>query len=745
MKKIVKTCLIVVFLIILFFVLLVSGYFLSVYVKAQTIPLNTQALTDASLSIEVYDSADNIISESNNFNMPYVSIEDIPNHTKQAFISIEDKKFYTHKGLNLKRMLKALYTNLTSMSFKEGASTISQQLIKNTQLSNQKTLERKIKEIALTKKLEKSFNKDEILEFYLNIIYFGNNCYGLESASNYYFSKSTKELTLAESALLAGLIKSPNRYSPITHKEDATKRRNLVLREMQKDGVITEEECLKQTQTPIELEIKSNIENKQNSYTESCIDEALKILKIPAKQIALSGYKIHSYQNPEHQKLLSNSLEKTDLKDNDYAGIVIDNKSYGITAYNGKSVYKVLDAKRQVGSCIKPVLVYCPALNENIITPETEVLDEKITIGEYSPSNVNGKYNGFTTVTDAVKNSINTVAIKVLSYIGIESGKSYASKLGFTFDEKDDSYALALGGMTYGENIKTLANSYVSFANGGKYSQARFISYITDKNGRVIYKHTPNGRQVFRDDAAYLMTDILKQTAKTGTARKLSTIEQTEVASKTGTVGKKNSSLNTDAYNIAYTPDITIGVWCGNLNNAPISINGGNEPTEVARKFLAEFKPTNTTFKKPSSVTEAKIDLIEKEKNHKLVLANSNTPERYTKSALFSRFNLPNEISTNFVELPNLDATCKQENSSCILTLNTQKQIEYDIFLNGEYYKTIKESEGKTKVSMPLREKENEVKIVYKFSVKNSPEKTEIFKLFSTKKIQQKNSKEWYI
>ncbi len=718
------------------------------YLKFSNLELNVDALTSKGLAVEIFDNNGEKIDEENNFNGEYVQLQDLSPDTINAFLSIEDKDFYKHNGLNKKRILKAIYNNLKSFSLKEGASTISQQLIKNTHLSNEKTFERKIKEMVLTRKLEKNFSKDEILEFYLNIIYFGNNCYGLESGANFYFDKSAKDLTLGESALLAGLIKSPNKYSPISNENNALKRRNLVLSEMEKDGKISKSEYLKNQNEEIELHIHKKESNKLNSFSQASLDEASKILHLPAKQIAIGKYKIYTYQDKEKQKTLFDALSQVDFQGNDYAGIVIDNLCHGVNAYYGNSAYKILDAKRQVGSTIKPILVYAPALNENVINPETEILDEEIKIGDYTPKNVGGKYSGYVSVKDAVKDSINTVAIKVLSYIGIDTGKMYAEKMGFTFDEKDNSYALALGGMTYGENLKTLTNTYTTFANMGKYDDAVFVSHILDKNGKVVYEHKVKNQNVIREDTAFLMNEILTLTAKSGTAKKLSQIENVEVASKTGTVGKKGGG-NTDAYNISYTPEYSIGVWCGNLNNEKMSINGGNEPTSAVKNYILKTNHKKKSFPKTSLVTTAKIDLIEKENNHKIVLSSPYTPERYTKTVTFSRFNMPTEISQNFVKLKDIDAEIKRENATTTLFLNPEKQVEYDIFLNNEFYRKIKEKDREIKINLPLKKEINEIKIVASFlNFDNSPEKEKVF-FVENKNSQKEREKikkdKWYI
>lgn len=741
MKKILKITFISITIILAIAFFSIGTWLLVSYLKFSSIPLNVEALTYPSMTIEVYDNQNRLIEEQNNVNLPYVQLEKLPNYTKDAFISIEDKEFYNHKGLNYKRILKAVYNNLRSMSLKEGASTISQQLIKNTHLSNEKTFERKLKEVALTKKLEASFSKDEILESYLNIIYFGNNCYGIESAANYYFNKPAKDLNLEESCTLAGMIKSPYKYSPISSPQNCQERRNIVLKEMENDGKINVNEYLSAIDKPITLTLNEENANKLNSYSQASIDEASKILNIPAKQLALGGYKIHTYQDPDSQMRLKESLTQTDMSGCDNAMIVIDNKKHGVKAFYGQSAFKILDTKRQVGSCIKPILVYGPALNENVITPETEILDEEICIGDWRPSNVNKTFQGYVSVTDAVKKSINIPAIKVLSYIGIETGKQYAEKMGLSFDEKDDSYVLALGGLTYGEDLLTLTNAYTTFANKGRFADAKFVSYITDSSNKLVYVNKPVENQVLREDSAYLMTKMLQESARSGTAKKLSGITNVDVASKTGTVGK--NSGNTDAYNISYTPNETIGVWCGNLDNTTMKISGGNQPTEVARKYLSTSLESET-FEIPSSVMEAKVDLLEKEKNHRLVLANPLTPERFVKTCLFSRFNLPEEISQNFTEKPSINADCKVSGNQILLNLNTQRHVVYEIYKDNILHQTISEKQEKLSLHLNFSEENCTIKIVAKYY--NCDEKSlqneQNFHLTKSEKV---TKQKWYI
>ncbi len=743
MKKFVKISLITLASVLGFFILSISLYLGISFAKYTALPLNGELMTNASLNIDVLDINNNLIKEENTFNGKYVKLSSLPDYVPASFISIEDKKFYNHKGVNYGRIIKACLNNIKSLSYKEGASTISQQLIKNTHLSGEKTISRKIKEVALTRKLEKNFTKDEILEFYLNIIYFGNNTYGIEEASNYYFSKESCNLSLSESALLAGMIKSPNKYSPINHKEKAIQRRNLVLCEMAKDGKISYSEEIKSKSEPILLNINDSKENKLNSYSEQAIDEAIKILKMPAKQIAIGGYKIYTYQNPSTQQSLRSSFEEVDFKNSDYGGIVIDNDSCGISAYLGRSPYKILDNKRQIGSLAKPILVYAPAIEENIISPSTMILDEPLTIADFSPKNASGKYSGYISAKEALSKSINIPSVKILSYIGIEKAKNYGRKMKISFDEEDNSYSLALGGMTYGATLKEITNSFTTFANQGKFAEAKFIHFITDKKGKVIYKNTPSFSQVFRDDTAYLITDILKESAISGTAKKLSSLSK-PIASKTGTVGIKGQKENTDAWNVSYSNNCTIGIWTGNLDNKPISFSGGNEPTQVVKNFFTD--KIFDDFSMPNSVIAREIDTIELNQNHKLLLANSSTPERYRKNALFSRFNEPEEISTNFIIPPVADAYIETNGQKKLLVIKAKDYLSYALLLedSNEIVKEISNSNDSAVIELE-NGKNYLLKTTY---INNSLSSTKKFSLQPVEKTfatQKREKKKWYI
>ena len=741
MKKFIKVTLIIFFILLLATLVGLGFYISSIYINARAMKLNEDILSSPYISVQVYDKENKPLKEDNEINRNFAKIDELSADTKNAFISIEDKSFYSHHGVNYKRIAKAMLNNIKSRSLKEGASTITQQLVKNTQLTSEKTFERKIKEVALAQKIEAKYSKDEILQNYLNIIYFGNNCYGIENAANYYFSKHAKELNLEESAMLAGLIKSPAKYSPIRNKENCINRRNLVLSEMYKDEVISTEDYNKAKNSPLNLSINNERKNKLNSYSQASIDEAEMILGLPARQIALKGYKIYTYQNHNKQEALENAINSQNLE-TDSAGIVINNSNHSIEAYIGDSIFKILDAKRQPGSCIKPVLVYAPALNEDIIYPCSQILDEKTSISNYTPKNVGNVYRGYVSAREALSKSINIPAVKVLSYLGIDKGKAYAENMGITFDEKDDSYTLALGGMTYGVNLQQLAGAYSTFANNGYYAAPKFVSFITDKNNRLVYINKPKAQQVLREDCAYLITDMLRTCATSGTAKKLASLNM-DIASKTGTVGKSNSKENLDAWNISYTKEQTCGIWIGNLDNTPINYAGGNQPTEIVKQYFASVKD-NSTFTTPESIVEKNIDGTELSENHRIVLANNYIPERYTQKEIFSIFNLPSDVSNKFTSMPKTDFNSKVENNKAIISFNAKDYVTYNFKANDKVLKSISNKNGEQIVTIDLLTPKQTITIDYFYTLSPEINNTDKINFIKTNKTNISKDK-WFI
>ena len=723
MKKVFKNIFLYSSIVLLSIIVVFSLFVIGTYLFSDKVKFDINKIKYSNVAIQLYDNENRPIKD-NTTGGSFVKLDTLNDDTIQAFISIEDKDFYNHHGLNYKRMAVAMFKNITSFKLKEGASTISQQLIKNTHLTNEKTFTRKINEIVLTKELEKALTKDQILEYYLNIIYFGDNCYGIENASMHYFSKSAKDLNLSESATLAGMIKSPNTYSPIKNIEKSKSRRNLVLNEMLSDEKISFEDYNKARLSDITVDITPINSNALNSYQSTVIDEACEILSMPAKNIAIGEYKIYTYYDLEKQNSLINSFNSYDINSN-YLGISISANGEKVEAYYGLAPVQMLDAKRQPGSAIKPILVYAPALNENIISPLTQINDEYININGYSPKNVNNVYHGYTSVRDCVSKSLNVPAVKVLSYIGLDKAKQYAKRSGIAFDSQDNNLSLALGGMAYGTTLKELTNAYSVFSNNGKFAEAKFINYITDKNGKIIYHNKPSFNNVIRDDTAYLMTDMLRTCAKSGTGRKLSDVDF-EVATKTGTVG---STQNTNAYNISYTTSDIVGIWLGNADNTPIDYVGGGLPTDIVKLYLNNIysnkKPQS--FSMPNSVYVENIDTLSLSNEHIVYKANNYIPQRYITKEIFSRFNPPKEKSTKFISVSPPTLTGRVKNNKAILSFEAEDYLIYEIYsVSDSEPKLLSEISNKSGICEQSFDIDKRCKYFIITKIKNYADNTEI-------------------
>lgn len=721
MKKAVKIGIIITLILFilgsLFFIIFINDI-----MGISSVKFDKEKLIAVNQEIVVYND-DNVELKNTISNKSIVKIGDVPNHVVNAFISIEDKDFFKHNGLNYKRIAKAMFNNLKSFSFKEGASTISQQLIKNTHLTNEKTIKRKVKEMLLTKKLEKEFSKKDILETYLNVIYFGENSYGIERAALTYFGKETKDLTLWEGATLAGIIKSPYTYSPVYNPENCLKRRNLVLSEMLRDKKISQAQYDEAVNMPLEIVDRKQEQGVNNLYVKACIKEAEQILNLSEKDIMLSGIKIYSYLDDEVQKQLydiannennyhTNSYGNT----NDSLLIMIDNETYAVLGYAGKSDYDLTNFVRQPGSTIKPILVYAPALEKGLVSPDTLILDEKINYGGYSPKNVGGKYYGYVSVKESICDSLNVPAVKTLDYVGIENAKQFAKKAGIKFDENDNGLALALGGFTNGVTLKELTNSFLPFVNDGNFSKANFVRKIVDVNGKTLYEHKPKEEKIMGEDTAYLMTNMLKEACKTGTSMKLKNLDF-DVAGKTGTVAITGTNNNTDAYSVAYTTKHTMGVWIGNYSNATKYVlegknNGGTYATNMIKMCFEELyannKPEN--FKQPNSVKEVEIDLKEYENNHVIKLASSNCPDRYKIKTLVSKRFEPKETSELFENLSVENFDVKIENGKVLICFDAEDYLKYEI---------MRVENGKTKSLKKYSNKKGKIEY-YDFNIKEN-------------------------
>ena len=603
------------------------------YILTSSYKLDEQKFVDAKNSI-TYFSKDGEVLDTLSKNVSVEEIKNIPKNTKNAFIAIEDKRLYKHNGIDYKGLLRATVNNLKSMSFKEGGSTITQQLIKNTHLTNEKTIKRKLIEFRLAKKLEKRYSKDKILETYLNTIYFGENTFGISDASKTYFGKEVNNLTLKESAVLAGIVKAPSIYSPFRNYNKCINRANLVLKKMLEEKLISQDEYNLAINENLSL---NGVKSEKNSYITACsniVDSLIDSNKIKGKNI-----KIYTNFSKKHQDLLEESLN---LYNGNYnkSGIIIDNDGNAL-AMVGKE-----NKRHQLGSIIKPLLVYAPAIEEGLIDEITPILDEKTDFGGYTPSNYNEKYYGYISAKDALAKSSNVCAVKVLNYLGIDKLVDYAKKFNIEIEESNKNLSLALGTSSGNVSFFDVVACYNSFANNGIYKEYSLINKITDNNGKTLYLPKENRHKVFSESTAFIISDILEETVNTGTAKNMKL--DFPISAKTGTVGNKNG--NTDAYAISYTKDYAVGIWLENENYMENSITGGTIPSKISKEIWQNLyknsRPTN--FEKPNMVEKISLDKISYDVDHKIVLADEVAPKRFLIDGYFKTSNLPKEKSNRF-------------------------------------------------------------------------------------------------
>ncbi len=573
----------------------------------------------------------------------YVDIEQVPEHTQNAFVAIEDKRFYSHRGVDYLRIIAAAKNNIMARSFAEGASTISQQLIKNTHLKSEKTIFRKVQEIRIARDLERKYSKSEIMEKYLNVLYFGNNIYGIERAAEHYFGKNTEDLSLSESALLAAVINNPTKYDLRKKLQAATKRRNLVLEKMYEQRYITADELIKAKEETVN--ILPGRKSEIGQYANYVIAEAQNDLMTGKDEIINENYCIKTHCNAELSEFLQNLIENY-VKDVDCNVLVQENQTARYIGNCSNVARNLSSERRQPASTIKPILCYAPALELKKVYCITPILDQKTQFGDWSPSNFHDKYFGWVSVKDSLVRSLNMPAIKLLEMNGVENAKRIARKFGLNFTPADDSLAMALGAMNKGLTLPELVDAYATFARGGVYMKGKFISEISDM-GKTIRRNiaSQSGITAISAENAYLITDMLRECAVNGTARRIAS-KHKNVAAKTGTFG--NADGNSDAYCIAYTPQYTVAVWFGARNNElmPNEYSGGGLPSKLAGKII-EYLGDDSTFRIPQGIVSAEIDNVELKENHKVLLAGVNIEQKNRLTALFSRDNMPKVYSKN--------------------------------------------------------------------------------------------------
>lgn len=549
------------------------------------------------------------------FRLP-VKIDDIPEHVQNAFVAIEDRRFYSHTGVDLRSIARAVIRDIIARDKKEGASTITQQLAKNLFLTNDKSWWRKIKEAMIALHLEREYTKDQLLEMYLNVIYFGQGQYGIEAASNRYFHKSVEDLTLEEGALLAGMIKAPNGYSPIDHPEKALERRNVVLKAMEEQGYISKKEKEVATATKLALNLSTRGTNQaHHTIADLAIKEAEELYGITLEELKSKRYRIVTAMDSEIQEIVYDQFQfdgyfpGNNKETVEGAFVMMDSKTGQIVAAQGGRDYvrgnlnRVVE-KRQPGSTLKPLAVFAPALESGDFTPYSMIPDELKEWDGHEVRNYDNQYEGEVSLYDALRRSKNSSSSWLLNEIGIAYAKQYLSDM--FIDIEDKGLSIALGGLEEGVTPLQLAQAYRSFSHHGEAITAHTVLEIYDNKNKLIASAEPKEKQVFSEQVAWDMTEMLQSVVTSGTAQ--AGHYPYELAGKTGTTQHPLvEGQAKDVWFVGYTPEYVTSLWIGyDVSDEEHYITGSSSsPTELTKAILSEVanhRSVAQQFTKPEGV-----------------------------------------------------------------------------------------------------------------------------------------------
>ncbi|NMA01789.1 MAG: PBP1A family penicillin-binding protein, partial [Clostridia bacterium] len=526
----------IILIVVLTFAFIIGGAGLGFVAGAlKNLPnIESGGLDEIAVSSYVFDKNGDLATTLHGVeNRTLVTLDKISPHMKDALLAIEDQRFYKHPGIDPYRIAGAFVSNLKSGRIVAGGSTITQQLVGLAMLDrNEKTYTRKIQEAIIALKVENDYTKDELLEFYLNRVYFGHGAYGVEAASKKFFDKSAADLTIEEAALLAGVIQNPGRHSPINNPENALTRRAIVLNAMVDFNKLSKEEAEELKKTPLNLKEGKLEESKYKyqSFVDHVIEEAIEKLELTNQEtsrIYTEGYRIYTTLDPDIQgemdkiysdptkfpkgkgdKIIQSAMVVIETQNGEIRGLIGGRDQEGKRQFN-----RATQALRQPGSAIKPVAVFAPAVEKGY-SPAT-VLDDypktyKTPGGDWTPKNYNNRYRGLVSMRTGIQHSINTVAVRMLDQIGITEGFRFLENLGITSlvesgSKNDMGLSLALGGLTKGVSVLELTGAYQAFSNQGVYIEPYAITKIEDRNGNVLYEHKVQKRVVMSPETAYLL------------------------------------------------------------------------------------------------------------------------------------------------------------------------------------------------------------------------------------------------
>ncbi|KMY56027.1 penicillin-binding protein [Bacillus sp. FJAT-27231] len=589
-------------MILLASVIILAGLgFIVYFMKSADVETLKKGLSQSTVLYDVDGEKASKLSANRSDSVP---IDKMPKYLQDAVVSIEDHRFYEHNGFDLKGMSRAFVKNMFSGGVVQGGSTITQQLTKNALLSPEQTYKRKVEELFLAIEIEKVYKKKEILEMYLNTIYFGSGAWGVQNASKKYFGKDVEDLKLSEAAMLAGIIKAPSALDPYKNLDKAIARRNVVLSQMEKYGYITSEEAegAKQAQPRLDDESGDPLKGKYPYYTDSVINEAINRFGLTQNDLLTKGYQIYTTMDQEVQAGLERVYKKDWLfpdsvngDDSQSAAILLNPKTGGVMAIVGKRgehVFRGFNYATQMrtspGSTLKPLAVYTPALEEGY-EPTSILPDKPMKFGDYEPTNYGGNYRGEVTMNKALEKSLNVPTVWLLNEIGLSKGLDALKRFGIPVEEKDKNLSIALGGMTKGVAPLHIAQAYTTFVNDGVRKESFFIQKIIGPEGEIKPKWTPKETKVTTKEVTDNINAMLLNVVKHGSGKN-ARIPGTELAGKTGStqVPIKGVVGTKDQWFVGYTPDVVGTVWIG-VENASASNHLATNSSEGAVPLFKEI------------------------------------------------------------------------------------------------------------------------------------------------------------
>ncbi|QHT46838.1 PBP1A family penicillin-binding protein [Bacillus sp. SB49] len=612
-------------------------------------------------SSKVYDQNDELVADlASDEKRTKITYDDIPQVMEDAVLATEDVRFYDHMGIDFRRIGGAVIANITGGFGAQGASTITQQVVKESFLSQEKTLKRKVQEQYLAIKLDQEYTKEEILEMYLNKIYYGDGAYGVAVAAETYFGKKDlSELTLPEAALLAGLPQRPSGYMPYDHPDLAQKRKNTVLSLMVQHGKITEAEAEEARNVKVEDMLVERQTEKATPY-QAFIDRVEEEVreKMDGAEIYEDGLKIYTTLDTDAQdnvqQMLSNEGPIAWPDDELQTSLAVtDTKTGAIRAIGGGRNYQkggynyATDINRQPGSTFKPITAYGPAIEYDKISTYHQIKDEKTDFGNWSPNNFDNQFRGWVSARYALSRSLNIPAIKTLQEVGVGKGQDFAEGLGIDFGEDGMALNDAIGGGNTGVNPVQLAGAYAAFGNEGVYNEPFTVRKV-EVPGEGTIDLTPEPESAMSSYTAYMISDMLKTTMTEGSGR-AANISGLPVAGKTGTTNF--GDVAPDSWFSGYTTNYTISIWTGygEDNSRGLSDASKDIPKQIFKPLMTELSQGVETkdFSKPDTVVSVDVE----EGSNPARLPSAYTPESRIVTELFHVDNQPSKVSKTFQKL----------------------------------------------------------------------------------------------